>query len=247
MKNIIYKILVMVFVVGLTQVQAGRKATIDNSDYAYILDKYAEKSGFNYAKLKKNKEDTAKLLNAAKGFNKYTPEYIKQFSKDDQFAIYVNAYNVWMLVKALELYPIKSIISEHPDFYKKTKIVVGEAMTFDILEHEILRGKYFDARVHFAVNCASKGCPPLLDEPYVGEKIEEQLELATKNFINSKHGVNILKKKTGEAEVSQLFDWFAKDFKKQEGSVLKFINKYSDKSVESVTGYINYDWDINQS
>ncbi len=217
------------------------------SNYAYILNKYVKESGFDYATLKKNKADTEILLLVTKALEHHTPEHIQQFSKDEQFAIYVNAYNAWMLVKALELYPIESILNKYPNFYKESKIIVGREMTFDELEHEILRKQYFDARVHFAVNCASKGCPLLLNEPYAGHKLEQQLEQVTKNFINSQHGVQLTAPESPVAQVSQLFEWFSQDFVKQEGSVVAFINKYLEFPIKSVSGYINYDWALNQS
>ncbi len=217
------------------------------SHYGYILNKYVKESGFDYVTLKQSQADTHRLISVTKVFEVYTHEYIQQFSKDEQFAIYVNAYNAWMLVKALELYPIESILNKYPNFYKESKIIVGREMTFDELEHEILRKQYFDARVHFAVNCASKGCPPLLNEPYAGHKLEQQLEQVTKNFINSQHGVQLTAPKSSVAQVSQLFEWFSQDFVKQEGSVVAFINKYLDYPIKTVSSYINYDWALNQS
>jgi len=217
------------------------------ADYGYILSKYVKASGFDYASLNKNKADIDKLISVTKALEHHTPEYIQQYSRDEQFAIYVNAYNAWMLVKALELYPIDSILNKYPNFYKEAKIIVGNELTFDVLEHEILRKQYFDARVHFAVNCASKGCPPLLNEPYAGHKLEEQLNLATTNFLNSEHGIKLKSAQSSIAEASQLFEWFASDFIKQEGSVVNFINKYTDHPIKTVSGYLDYDWSLNQS
>jgi hypothetical protein len=111
------------------------------------------------------------------------------------------------------------------------------------IEHKILR-KMNEPRIHFAINCASFSCPNLANEAYTEDKLEQQLTHVTKRFINDNSKNTIA---TNKADISQLFDWFSGDFKKN-GSVIDFINKYSKVQINAKAkiSYKEYNWNLNE-
>lgn len=150
----------------------------------------------------------------------------KTLSRDEQFAFYINAYNAWTIKLILTGYPgIKSIkdlgsIFKSP-WKKKIARINEDIITLNHIEHDILRPKFKDPRVHFAINCASKGCPPLRSEPYQASVLDHQLDERTQAFINDFRR-NRLEQQT--LYVSSIFKWFSEDFN---NDVVGFFLKYA--------------------
>jgi hypothetical protein len=177
----------------------------------------------------------------------------KVLSRNERFAFYINAYNAWTIKLILGKYPGVESIKDLGSLFKspwKKKIcrIDGDVLTLDHIEHEILRPVFKDPRVHFAVNCASKSCPPLRTEPYSGLLLDSQLESSTMEFINDP-GYNFLKDDT--LYVSRIFEWFSGDFN---GDVIAFFLKYARGELKEKleTGrdkitvkYLDYDWSLN--
>jgi hypothetical protein len=177
----------------------------------------------------------------------------KILSRDEQFAFYVNAYNAWTIKLILSAYPGVKSIKELGSIFKspwKRKIcrIDGGVITLDSIEHDILRPVFKDPRVHFAINCAAKSCPPLRSEPYRGSELDQQLDEMTRAFINDLES-NRLEDFT--LYVSSIFKWFAEDFNKD---VIGFFLKYAQGNLKEqleahkekikVT-YLDYDWSLN--
>jgi hypothetical protein len=174
-------------------------------------------------------------------------------SRNGQFAFYINAYNAWTIKLILSGYPgVKSIkdlgsIFKSP-WKKKFVRINNETKTLDDIEHKILRPRFKDARVHFAINCAAKSCPPLISQPYQADTLDQQLENSTIEFINNPASYK-LKGKT--LKVSKIFDWFNEDFTQ---GVLNFYLKYArgdlkreleTKKANLKITYLHYDWSLN--
>ena len=131
--------------------------------------------------------------------------------------------------------------------------VAGLYVTLSEIENKILRGQFNDPRIHSALNCATGACPIIKQEAFDSSKLEEQLESATKEFINSDKGIRI--SKSGEAEVSKIIvSWYKNDFKNKFGSILEFLKKYaigtrlevlSKLKSDSELKTMKYDWKIN--
>lgn len=168
-------------------------------------------------------------------------------------ALYINAYNAYTIKLILENYPVDSIKDIGPWLKGPWKIrftkVGGQALTLDEIEHDILRPRFKDARVHFAVNCASKSCPPLIAEPYEGSTLEEQLDATARAFINDP-AENRLEGNT--LYVSKIFKWFKEDF---DGDVVGFFLKYAEGGLKDRLlatkdhiriKYLGYDWALNE-
>jgi hypothetical protein len=127
-------------------------------------------------------------------------------------------------------------------FTGKRITVAGEKMSFNHLEKEIIRPRFEEPRVHFALNCASRSCPPLRSEPYAAASLDAQLEEQAKSFVNTPKGVAIEKQ---TAQLSKIFDWYKDDFSGEAG-VIAFINKRRSSALPGKIGYQEYDWNLNE-
>jgi len=162
-------------------------------------------------------------------------EEFLQFGKANQTAFLINAYNAAMIQKILQRYPdIDSVwdfgrIFNHP-FKDRFVELFGERMSLDDIEHGRLRGDpaLFDPRVHFAVNCASKGCPPLRPSAFNGSSLDAALDEQASIFLSdrTKNGMNLI---TNRLVLSPIFDWYAEDFGEPERQgELAYLSRYAD-------------------
>ncbi len=222
-------------------------ATVDNGLYAELLEKYAQNGTVDYQGFKNEEAKLDQYLKVLEEID------TKKLSRDEQFAFYVNAYNAWTIKLILTGYPgIKSIkdlgsIFKSP-WKKQIARINGDIITLDHIEHDILRPGFKDPRVHFAANCASKGCPPLRSEPYRADILEQQLDEMTQAFIDDSRR-NRLEGQT--LYVSSIFKWFSEDF---HDDVVRFFLKYAqgdlkkqlEKSQSNIqVKYLDYDWSLN--
>jgi len=150
--------------------------------------------------------------------SKVTDAEFKGWSKTQQMAFLINAYNGFTIEKILTKYPdLKSIRDFGTVFGNPWKdkffTLFGHESYLDQVEHEMLRAKgvYGEPRVHFAVNCASIGCPMLREEAYVADRLDAQLEEQARRFL-SDHSRNRYNEQSGQLEVSKIFDWFKEDW-----------------------------------
>ncbi|MCB0668934.1 MAG: DUF547 domain-containing protein [Saprospiraceae bacterium] len=174
----------------------------------------------------------------------------KYWSRDEQLAYWINAYNAFTVKLIIDHYPVESIkdIKKGIPFVNTVwdiKFISIEGHEYDLnnIEHGIIR-KYFDEpRIHFAVNCASVSCPKLLNEAYTAGHLEEQLTNAAEGFL-----ADPLRNKVSEFKVSSIFSWFRGDFKKEAGSLIKFINKYAPEPIpeNSELTFLDYNWQLNE-
>jgi hypothetical protein len=127
----------------------------------------------------------------------------------------------------------------------------GKQVTLDHVEHDLLRKDYKEPRIHFALVCAARSCPPLRGEPFVADKLDEQLEDQGRTFLNtpSKNRVDSAKR---TAYLSKIFKWFGGDFEAQAESILAFVRPYfveeTAKAMKEGTfqvEYLDYDWSLN--
>ena len=179
-------------------------------------------------------------------------------SRDGQLAFWINAYNAVTIAKVIEWKPKKSVRETFvPGVWTGTKFfttrehtVAGKDLSQDDIENEILRKQFKDPRIHFAIICASSGCPLLPRFAYTEENVQTMLEEETRKYINSERGTKI-DSAENTLYLSKLFDWFAGDFEYKSGSVLNFIKPYlGQKALAFVEKnpkikYLPYDWALN--
>lgn len=145
-----------------------------------------------------------------------TEAQFNRWSKNDQLAFLINAYNAYTVELILSRYPDLSSIRDLGGFLSspwKQDIgpLLGKERTLDEIEHQLIRGenKYHEPRIHFAVNCASVGCPALREEAYTGEKLDRQLAEQTQRFLSDRSRNHI---DDETLTVSKIFDWYRDDF-----------------------------------
>jgi len=220
---------------------------VDNSLYAWLLKKYVKDGVVNYQGFKKEESVLDKYLKVLEEVDS------KILSRNEQFAFYINAYNSWTIKLILSGYPDVKSIKDLGSLFKspwKKKIcrIDDKIITLDDIEHNILRPRFKDPRVHFVINCAAKSCPPLRSEPYREGELDQQLDEMTRAFINDLEN-NRLEDHT--LYVSSIFKWFKKDFNKD---IIGFFLKYAKwdlkRQLETKRGkikvkYLDYNWSLN--
>lgn len=181
---------------------------------------------------------------------------VTRLSRDEQRAYWINLYNSLTIKVVLDHYPVESIrdinispgiISRGP-WGAKLLTIQGQQVSLDDIEHRILRPLWMDNRVHYAVNCASLGCPNLQPEAYTGRSTEGLLEKGAREYVNHARGVAA---ERGRLFLSSIYKWFQKDFGGSEESVVHHLQMYANpelaeklKNFEGKVSY-DYDWHIN--
>ncbi len=239
-----FRLLLPIAIVGALVANSSGEAFAWATDYNRLLGKYAGANGVRYADWKNNGADVQTLQ---KVVDAIAAENINSLGQKEQLAFYVNAYNAWILHEALAKYPTSSVKDALFTFFTSKRIkVAGQQTSFNALEKETIRSKFNDPRIHFALNCASRSCPPLNPEAFTGEKLDGQFEKLAKNFVNSEKGVRMAEEKSG-VELSKIFDWYKDDFK--DGGPLQFINKRRSTAIpaDAKITYQDYDWALNDA
>jgi hypothetical protein len=227
---------------------ASTETVVDNSLYGELLTKYVRDGKVDYAGFKTEEAKLDRYLNTLENVDS------KRLSRNEQFAFYANAYNAWTIKLILSGYPGVTSIKDLGSLIKspwKKKIVRidGEVISLDHVEHEILRPHYKDPRVHFAINCAAKSCPPLRPEPFSGNILDRQLDDSTRSFINNPKSYRL---EDNELYVSRIFKWFSEDFNDDVfGFFLKYAAGNLKKELEAKSErinvkYLQYDWSLNE-
>lgn len=246
--------MVFYFLVGMLVIiapQARADSKVDNRLYAELLDKHVRNGLVDYAGFK---TEHPKL----KAYLAYLAEINPDdLSRDDAFAYYINLYNAATIDLVLENYPgIDSIKDIGGLFGNPWKIefisLKGKKVHLDHVEHDILRPRYKDPRLHFAVNCASLGCPPLHPQPFEGQTLDAILDKLTRqNMADPAH----TRLEGDDLYVNKVFDWFGEDWGDTEDKIA-FVRKYSSREqaaeIETLGGrldlkYSRWDWTLNDS
>ncbi len=176
----------------------------------------------------------------------------KHWTREERMAYWINAYNAFTVKMIVDHYPTKSIkdIKKGIPFVNTVwdiKFIKIEGAVYDLnnIEHGILRPKFKDPRVHFAVNCASYSCPPLRKEAYTAKKIDNQLNDQARIFLSDPRKNRISEK---EMQISKIFSWFKGDFLVKEKSIQAFINQFTDVEITKDTkiSYLDYQWTLNE-
>jgi len=224
----------------------------DHSTFDQVLKSYVDEKGLvDYNGIGKD-QHFSEYLQSLQGAK------VEQLSRNGQLAFWINAYNAITIDKVIKKKPKKSVRETgFPGLWTSTKfftspehIVANRRLSPDDIEHKILRKKFKDPRIHFAIICASKGCPPLPRVAYTEANVQTRLEEETKSYLNSNRGTRI-DRSTNTLYVSKLFDWFSEDFIQKSGSIVAFMRPYLDEEVLSFLdnkpkiSYLKYDWTLN--
>lgn len=221
----------------------GLHATWDKLLQKYVKDGTVDYKGFS---------SDIKLLDGY--LEKLEKEDISSYSPGQKLAFWINVYNAFTVKLILNHYPIKSIRKISNPWGQRVWKAAGQTLSLDHIEHKILRREFKEPRIHFAIVCASIGCPNLQDFAFRGDKIKEQLALVAREFFASAKHFYI--RKNGDTVIiyiSKIFNWFGKDFGKNKEERIAFMLTYLDQSTadkikkeKSVKiKYLPYDWNLN--
>lgn len=242
------------------QAQSAQTETMsaqDHSAWTAILSDFVMESDdgvnrFDYARLKDDASARASL-NAY--IETLAAQPISALPDDAQFAAWANLYNALTVQVIIENYPVDSIrdissglFSRGP--WKQDVVTVeGETLSLDNIEHDILRIRFDDPRVHYAVNCASIGCPNLQTQAWTAETLDEDLNEAARDYVNHPRGVSF--RRDGRLEVSSIYRWFREDFGGTENGVIAHLLQFADDDLAErinarpdIAGH-EYDWSLN--
>lgn len=219
--------------------------------FTSVLTNYVKDARVDFAALKAHPQDLTRYLDQVAAVSKAE---FKKWSEPEQIAFLANAYNAYTLRLIIDHYPLKSI-KDIGSFFQgpwdqPVVRLFGETITLNTLEHKILRVDYAEPRLHFALVCAAKGCPPLRNEAYVGVRLNEQLNDQGKQFL-AETAKNRVEAAEHTVYLSPIFKWYAGDFEKKSGSVLAALKPYW--PAKPVAGYedfkiryTDYDWSLNE-
>ncbi len=248
---------------------------IDYTNYQSVLKTYVSSEGrVDYAGLKKNAEQLDASLSS---IGSLEPATYESWPEADRIAFLINAYNAYTLKAIINHYPIQSTflgrlrfpansIRQISGVWDKLQWnLMGEMVTIDGIEHGTLRKDFNEPRIHFAVNCASMGCPVLLNQPYVGERLDKQLDAQVTRFLKRPldfhHDAN-----SGAVKLSMILSWYAGDFVqfadkfnhfdylgREQRGVMNFLYPYLSESQQTAMkekrisiSYLDYDWSLNE-
>ncbi len=255
----------------------------DSFDHSYatynsLLNRYVINARVNYEGFINSR---AKFETFLRTLGSVDENVFESWTEEQRLAFWINAYNAFTIKAIMDHYPIKRSFTLVGIFYAPSDSILqikgvwtklqfralGNMVTLDEIEHQILRKKFNEPRIHMAINCASISCPDLRNEAYTPEKLEEQLADASINFINNPDKGVYVNEQSGKVKLSKIFKWFGDDFinnygsKKlfnnyslKENAVLNFTSEYieSEEVKEYLMnnklkiGYLGYDWHLNE-
>lgn len=242
---------------------------ITNKDYQSLLEKYVGDNGkVDYGKWKDNADDVRALDAYLSELTNATPDTRPDLFKaqTDKLSYWINLYNAVVLREIIRRWPVAAVVEAKQGkgfFYDLKFVIGGQEMNLYEIENKIIRARFKDARIHFAINCGSSSCPLLQKDAFDAEKLEGQLESASASFVND--GKNVLVDDAKKQVVmSKIFEWYEGDFvaftkartKTQHAGVVDFALLYAKDDLGAklkdakAKGYkvvfLDYDWTVNK-
>ncbi len=247
-------ILFLVFTLGSASFGAGASPFDPNHpQWRTVLGRFVTNGAVNYAGLKREPADLDAYLDRLAAI---PAAEFAQWPKAERLALLLNLYNAQTLRLIVDHYPLRSIrnIGVLPGAAWKRPVVrwAGQVRSLDQLEHELIRPVFNEPRVHFALVCAAKGCPPLQAEPYVAAKLDAQLDDQARAFLGTT-AKNRFDPKAGVLWLSPIFDWYGQDFRANSAGIIQFVTPFlpADARAELARTakveirFTDYDWSLN--
>jgi hypothetical protein len=243
----------------------AQPAARDDFDHTHavwteVLREHVRGDRFDYLALARERDSLDAYLGELR---RVTPAQLAGWTREQRYAFWINTYNANVVDLVTRNWPLKSIKDLGGLFspvWKKRYIELpaldpkreNRLLSLDDIEHQILRPRFQDARVHATVNCASIGCPPLRAEAFVAERLEEQLDDQVRKWL-ADPARNRYERDRSTVRVSKIFDWFEEDFERDAGSVNAWILRYAPADQVAWTKgakklkrkYLGYDWKVN--
>ena len=228
--------------------------------FTQILQDYVSNGLVKYKELK----DDRRLYKYIEQLENTNPQKIA--NEKNRLVFWINVYNAYTLKFIIEEYPVESINDLHwgglyigsllgTTIWDDEKIVIsGSELSLNNIEHDIIRKKFNEERIHFALVCASISCPPLLNEAYEGYKLDKQLGEQAELFFNDVTK-NKFNKNKRTVSLSKILSWYEDDFGENEQAILNYAAQFIDKETaddikknlsEWKINYLSYNWDLNE-
>ena len=191
--------------------------------------------------------DRAALQAYLKTLSAVSEAEFRSWPRAEQMAFLINAYNAFTVEKVLTRYPDLASIRDFGRFFgnpfkDEFFTLLGRRSSLDAIEHGMLRKDYRESRVHFALNCASVGCPMLREEAYVAARLEAQLEDQAVRFLSDRSRNRF---RDGRLEVSKIFDWFSEDFEPRPAYFRRYAAHLGYSGGDVPITFLDYDWSLN--
>jgi hypothetical protein len=224
----------------------------DHSQFDHVLKQYVNEEGLvDY-------HGIAQDHRFSEYMKSLEPAKVEKLSMDGQLAFWINAHNAVTIDKVIKKKPkesvretiIPGIWTSKKFFSSREHTVATRLLSQDDIENEILRKKFKDPRIHFAIICASSSCPKLPRIAYTEVNVQARLEEETREYLNSERGIRI-DRTSNTLYLSRIFDWFEEDFVEKSGSVANFIRPYLKREVASFLDqkprmkFLGYNWALN--
>lgn len=237
---------------------AGSTQAADHGVWDEFLRRYVKDGADGIARVAYAAVDSTSRRSLAEYINRLQAVPVDGLARVEQLAFWINLYNALTVKVVLDHYPVRSIrdIDISPGLFadgpwdRKLVTVAGEALTLNDIEHRILRPIWRDPRLHYAVNCASLGCPNLQPAAFSAANVEAMLERAARAYINHPRGARV---ERGRLIVSKIYSWFQEDFGGGEAGVLAHLARYAGPGLaEGLRGRsriddYEYDWALNDA
>ena len=204
-----------------------------------LLQKYVDNAGnVDYGAFNNSKAELSAYLEVLANNDPQS-----DWSKNEKLAYYINLYNAATVKLILDNYPTKSIKDIKKPWGKDIVKIGEDLVSLGYIEHKVLR-KMNEPRIHFAINCASYSCPKLVNKAFTAAGMEQQLEAATKDFVNDTTRNQFTPE---EAKLSEIFKWYKGDFT-DKGTLKEYINTYLTTPMTANTKikYLKYNWNLNE-
>ncbi|MBB5515484.1 hypothetical protein FHS89_001496 [Rubricella aquisinus] len=227
--------------------QFGGQAAIDNSIWADLLAQHWRMGADGVARFDYANVSVPVLRNYIDVLEATDPT---RLTPDAAFAFWVNAYNavtVWLVAGAMPVDTIRKVnggLFNTGPWADKVVTIAGARLSLDDIEHGILRPVWQDARVHYAVNCASIGCPNLMGRPWEAATLGPDLDAGARAFATHPRGASV---EDGRLVVSSIYEWFKEDFGNTDAGVISHLRQYGAAIPETITRIADdrYDWSLN--
>lgn len=233
----------------------GEVTGVDDTEWRAVLAQHWSRASdgvalFDYAALSSNPDALRPYLDRLEATDPTT------LTRNAAFAFWVNAYNAFTIDIVARNYPVQSIREINGGFFNtgpwgdKITRIGDRDLSLDNIEHGILRPVWGDARVHYAVNCASIGCPDLKATPWTVETLDADLEAGARGYVNHPRGISVDAR--GRVTASKIYDWFVEDFGDSESGVLSHVRGFANDGKRAALADANsirsyeYDWDLNE-
>lgn len=245
--------LVMTLVLLMARPGAAAEFDQTHAGLGRLLGENVTEAGVAYKRLKENPGDLDTYLGEIAAV---TPAEFATWERSDRLALLLNLYNAGTLRLIRDEYPLKSIrnVGTLPGAAWRRLVVRfgGQIMSLSHLENEAIRKEYGEPRIHFALVCAARGCPPLRAEPYVGARLTEQLDDQARRFLAVSEK-NRFDATTGVLWLSPIFKWYETDFTEAAGSLKAYVVPFLAPDIAQALGsarsvkirFTHYDWGLN--